>query len=134
MKIEPYLFFDGRCDEAIEFYKQVLDAKVDMLMRFSESPDPTQIPPGSENKVMHGSLLIGDSRIMVSDGMCQGQAKFEGVSLSITAKDVIQAEQLFAALSADGQVQMPMGETFFSPRFGMVADKFGVSWMVVVAR
>jgi PhnB protein len=135
MFIEPYLFFDGRCEEAIEFYRSALGAEVEMLMRFKDSPEPSQmeLPPGSENKVMHSSFRIGDSRVMASDGMCQGKPSFQGVSLSITAADLAEAERLFGALAEGGQVQQPLIQTFFSPGFGMVADRFGVSWMVVVA-
>jgi PhnB protein len=135
MHVQSYLFFDGRAEEAIEFYKKALGAKVEMLMRFKESPEPPppgMVPPGSENKVMHSSLRIGDSVVMVSDGSCKGKPNFQGFSLSLTAASEVEADRLFAALSEGGQVQMPLGKTFFSPRFGMVADRFGVSWMVIV--
>jgi PhnB protein len=135
MPVTPYLFFDGRCEEAIEFYKKSLGAEIEMLMRFNESPDPPppgMVPPGSENKVMHAALRLGDSLIMASDGRAQGKPKFEGFSLSINAKDEAEADRMFNALSAGGQVQMPLGKTFFAKRFGMVADKFGVGWMVIV--
>ena len=136
MQIQPYLFFDGRCEEAIEFYRQALGAEVTMLMRVKDSPEPPQpgmMPPGSDEKVMHASLRIGDATVMASDGRCLGQANFQGFALSITAPDDAQAERLFAALGEGGQVQMPMSKTFFSSRFGMVADRFGVGWMVIVA-
>lgn len=136
MQIHPYLFFDGRCEEAIEFYRQALGAEVTMLMRFKDSPEPPQpgmMPPGSDEKVMHASLRIGDATVMASDGRCLGQPNFQGFALSITAPDDAQAERLFAALGEGGQVQMPMSKTFFSSRFGMVADRFGVGWMVIVA-
>jgi PhnB protein len=135
MQVQPYLFFDGRCEEAIEFYKSKLGAKVEMLMRFKDSPEPAQpgmVPPGAENKVMHSSFRIGDTVEMASDGRCMGKPSFQGFSLSLTAPDEAEAERLFATLGEGGQVQMPMAKTFFSPRFGMVADRFGVSWMVVV--
>ena len=135
MLIQPYLMFEGRCEEAIEFYKKALGAEVTMLMRYKESPDPTppgMIPPGSENKVMHSSLRIGESIVMASDGGCGGKPTFQGITLSISARDAAEADRLFAALSDGGQVRMPIGKTFFSPRFGMVADKFGVGWMVIV--
>ena len=135
MQIQPYLFFDGRCEEAIEFYKRALGAKVEMLMRFKDSPEPPQpgmCPPGSENKVMHACFRIGDTAVMASDGRCQGKPSFQGFSLSLTVKNEAEADRLFAALGDGGQVQMPLGKTFFSPRFGMVADRFGVSWMVIV--
>ena len=136
MLVQPYLFFDGRCEEAIEFYKSKLGAKVEMLMRFKDSAEPAQpgmVPPGAENKVMHSCFRIGDTAVMASDGRCLGKPSFQGFSLSLTPPDVAEAERLFAALGDGGQVQMPMAKTFFSPRFGMVADRFGVSWMVVVA-
>lgn len=134
MYVEPYLFFDGRCEEAIEFYKNALGAKVEMLMRFKDSPEPSQmeLPPGSENKVMHSSFHVGDTRVMASDGMCQGSPSFQGVSLSITVPDLAEAERRFNALAEGGQVQQPLIKTFFSPGFGMVADRFGVGWMIVV--
>lgn len=135
MYIQPYLFFDGRCEEAIEFYTQALGAEVTMLMRFKDSPEPPPpgvVPPGSEHKIMHTSLRIGDTMLMASDGQCQGRPGFQGVSLSLTVPNAAEADRIFAALADGGQVQMPLGETFWSPRFGMVADRFGVSWMINV--
>ncbi len=134
MKVQPYLFFNGRCEEAIDFYKKTLGAEVLMMMRFSESPDPHppgMLPPGTENKIMHASLRIGESVVMASDGMCTGTTAFQDVSLSLEAPNEAEVDRLFNALAESGQVQMPIGKTFFSPRFGMVADRFGVSWMVV---
>jgi PhnB protein len=133
MLVQPYLFFDGRCEEAIEFYRSKLGAEVTMLMRFKESPEPCQsgaTPPG--DKIMHSSFRIGDSTIMASDGYCKGQPTFQGFSLSITVPNEAEADRLFAALADSGQVLAPLTKTFFSPRFGMVADRFGVSWMIVV--
>jgi PhnB protein len=132
MQVQSYLFFNGRCEEAIEFYKKTLGAKVEMLMRFKEAPGNHKCTPGTEEKVMHASLRIGDTRVMASDGMAQGKPEFKGFSLSLDAKDKTEAERLFGALSAGGQVHQPLVETFFSPSFGMVADKFGVGWMVLV--
>ena len=134
MRIEPYLFFDGRCEEAIEFYRKTLGAEVTMLMRFKDSPDPESCPPGAgnENKVMHANLRIGETTVMASDGFAQGQPKFQGFSLSISVADEARADKLFAALADGGHVQMPMTRTFWSPRFGMVTDRFGVGWMVNV--
>ena len=135
MQVQSYLFFDGRCEEAIEFYKSTLGAKVEMLMRFKDSPEPPQpgmCPPGSEHKVMHAALRVGDTVVMASDGMAGGKPDFKGFSLSVDAASVEEADRLFAALGKGGQVQMPMSKTYFSPRFGMVADRFGVSWMVIV--
>jgi PhnB protein len=136
MQVQPYLFFDGRCEEAIEFYRKTLGAEVEMMMRFKDSPeaaDPAMCPPGSGEKVMHASIRIGDTTVMASDGRCMGQPKFDGFALSISVNDEAEAERLFAALAEDGQVQMPMTKTFFASRFGMVADRFGVGWMVVAA-
>jgi PhnB protein len=136
MRVETYLFFDGRCEEAIEFYKKTLGAETTMLMRFKDSPEPPQpgmTPPGSENKIMHVSLRIGDTTVMASDGRCTGQANFQGFSLSLTVANEAEADRKFAALAEGGQVQMPMAKTFWSPRFGMVTDRFGVGWMVSVA-
>jgi PhnB protein len=135
MEIQPYLFFDGRADEAIEFYKSKLDAKVEMLMRFKDNPDrpgPESVPRELDDKVMHACVRINGGAVMMSDGHCQGQPTFSGFSLTLNAKDEAEAQRLFGALSEGGQVQMPLGKTFFSPSFGMVADKFGVGWMVIV--
>ena len=132
MKISPYLHFDGRCDEAIEFYQKALGAELQFMVRFKENPEPQYNPPGMDEKIMHANLLIGETQIMVSDGRCMGDAKFEGITLSIEATDAAEADRLFNALAEGGKVIMPQSQTFFSPRFGMVADKFGVHWMVIV--
>lgn len=134
MHIQPYLFFEGRCEEALDFYRRALGAEVMMLMRFKESPEPHQcpLPPGAEEKVMHSSFRIGESTVHASDGFCQGQPNFQGISLSLSAPNEAEADRLFAALAEGGQVQMPLGKTFFSPCFGMVTDRFGVAWMVIV--
>jgi PhnB protein len=135
MLVEPYLFFNGRCDEALEFYKKVFGAEVQMLMRFNESPDPPppgMLPPGTENKVMHSSFRIGETTVMASDGSCDGKPAFAGFSLAVGVATEAEAERVFNALAEGGQVQMPLEKTFWSPRFGMVADRFGVSWMVNV--
>ncbi|MBX6327010.1 MAG: VOC family protein [Pseudolabrys sp.] len=134
MQVQPYLFFDGLCEEAIEFYKKNLGAEVDMLMRYKDSPEPATCTPADGNKVMHASFRIGDTQLMASDGRNSGNPRFEGFALSIAAKDEADADRKFNALSAGGKVTMPMGKTFFSPRFGMCADKFGVNWMVIVQR
>ena len=132
MLVQPYLNFNGHCEEAIEFYRRALGAEVTMLMRFKESPDPGMNSPGSEEKVMHSALRIGDSTVFATDGRCQGQANFHGISLSLTVPNEAEAERRFGALSEGGQVHMPLTKTFFSPRFGMVADRFGVAWMIIV--
>jgi PhnB protein len=132
MLVQPYLFFEGRCEEALAFYRGALGAEVTMLMRFKESPDPGMVAPGTGDKVMHASFRIGETTVLASDGRCQGAPSFQGVALSLTVPNEAEADRLFGALGAGGQVQMPMTKTFFSPRFGMVADRFGVSWMVYV--
>ncbi len=134
MQIQPYLIFEGRCDEAIAFYRSAVGAEVTMLMRFKDSPEPCMAPPGLEDKVMHASLRIGESTVLASDGRCQGPPSFRGISLSLTVPSEAEAERLFGALSDGGQVEMPLTKTFFSPSFGMVADRFGVSWMIHVAQ
>jgi PhnB protein len=133
--VQAYLCFDGRCEEAIEFYRRALGAEVEMLMRFKECPEPPQpgmCGPGSENKVMHASIRIGETSVMASDGHCGGKAAFQGFSLSLSVRTEAEADQLFTALADGGKVQMPLAKTFFSPRFGIVADRFGVCWMVIV--
>ena len=134
MQIQPYLFFEGRCEEALEFYEKALGAEVAMLMRYKDNPEPqaSKAPPGSENKVMHASVRIGETTLKASDGLCQGKPSFQGFSLTLSARDEAEAKRLFGALGEGGQVRMPLAKTFFSPSFGMVADRFGVSWMVLV--
>jgi PhnB protein len=132
MQVQSYLFFDGRCEEAIAFYKKTLGAEVDMLMRWKDSPDKSMCSPGNENKVMHASLKIGETRVMASDGRNTGNPEFKGFALSVNAKDEADADRLFNSLSTGGKVMMSLGKTFFSPRFGMATDKFGVNWMVIV--
>lgn len=132
MHIEPYLFFEGRSDEAIAFYKQALGAEVVMLMRFKENPDPG-CQTANPDKVMHAALRIGAATIFLSDGRCQDPASFKGFSLSLSVSDDAEARQRFAALCEGGQVMMPLAKTFFSSQFGMVTDRFGVLWMVLVA-
>ena len=135
MLVQPYLFFEGRCAEAIEFYRRALDAEVTTLVRYKDSPDPPppgMLPPGSEDKVMHSSLRIGETTVMASDGRCQGEPDFRGFSLSITVAEEGRARTLFAALAEGGEIQMPLERTFWSPCFGMVTDRFGVGWMINV--
>jgi PhnB protein len=130
--IQPYLIFNGRCEEAVEFYRKALGAEVVMLLRFKESPDQSMVAPGSENKIMHSTLSIGNTIVLASDGHCTGQQAFAGFSLSLTVKTEADADRFFAALADGGQIQMPLTKTFFSPRFGMVTDRFGISWMVII--
>jgi len=134
MHVQPYLNFDGRCDEALEFYKKALGAKVGMLMRFKDAPEKSMITPGSENKVMHSQVQVGDTTVPMSDGRCTGEANFHGIALALSVDSEAEADKIFAGLADGGQVQMPLGKTFFSPRFGMLSDKFGVGWMIIVAQ
>jgi PhnB protein len=136
MPVQPYLNFDGRCEEALEFYRSALGAEVTMLMRFQDNPEPPppgMVPAGAEKKVMHASFRIGDSTVLASDSHCTGRPSFQGFSLSLTVRDEAEAKRRFAALADGGQVTMPLAKTFFSPSFGMVVDRFGVSWMIYVA-
>ena len=133
--IQPYLFFNGRCEEAVDFYRQALGAEVEILMRFKDSPEPHQpgmVPPGFENKIMHTSFRVGKTTVMASDGCSAETPKFQGFSLSLSVSNESEADRVFAALAQAGQVRMPLTKTFWSPRFGMVEDRFGVEWMISV--
>jgi len=135
METQTYLFFNGRCEEAVDFYTKAVGAKVGMMMRFKDSPEPPppdMLPPGNENKIMHMDMTIGDTTVLASDGHCQGQPSFDGFALSLIINDVAEADRAFAALSEGGEVTQALTKTFFSPRFGMLRDKFGVMWMVLV--
>jgi PhnB protein len=136
MLVQNYLSFEGRCEEAIEFYKRAVGAEVQMLMRFKDSPEPPppgSAKPGTENKIMHASFRIGDTVLMASDGDCGGKGEFKGFGLALSVKDAAEADNAFNALADGGQVTLPLTKTFWSPRFGMLTDRFGVSWMVNVA-
>jgi len=137
MQVEPYLFFNGRCEEALKFYTQALGAEVMMLMRFKESPDAPPpglvLPDGWNDKIMHASFRIGETTVMASDGSTQGQPNFHGFSLSLSVATEAEADRYFNSLADGGQVQMALGKTFWSPRFGIVTDRFGLGWMVIVA-
>ena len=132
MNIQPYLTFSGRSEEAIEFYKRALGAEVAMLMRWTDCPDKSMCAADNGDRVMHASLRIGETTMMMSDGLKDAPLDFKGFTLSLDAKDEADANRLFNALADGGQVTMPLGRTFFSPCFGMCADKFGVHWMVIV--
>ena len=142
MQTQIYLFFDGRLEEALTFYKKTLGIEVEMLMRFKENPDfkdnpnaasdPGCAPNGNPEAIMHSSFKLGDQRVMASDGYAKGHPEFKGFALSLAVKTESEADRLFAALSDGGKVEMPLGKTFFSPCFGIVADRFGVNWMVIV--
>lgn len=131
--VQPYLFFGGKCEEAIEFYRSALGAEVQMLMRYKESPEEQRpVPSCFDDKVMHASLRIGETILMASDGMCDGKPNFDGFSLSVTVPNEAEADRVFAALGEGGLVTMPLDKTFWSPKFGMLTDRFGVGWMVSV--
>ena len=137
MNIQPYLYFDGRSQEAIDLYKSAIGATVEMVMYFKDAPAEmqSQIAPGMGDKIMHACIKVGDTPVFLSDGHCKGGTlQFQGITLTINADSDAEAEKLFAALGKGGQVQMPLTETFFATRFGMVADKLGVSWMVLAAK
>ena len=139
MQVQPYLFFEGRCEEALDFYRAKLGATVDHVMRFKDNPEPNASPgegcaagPIDGEKIMHASFRVGGAALMASDGMASGKANFQGISLSLLLPDQAEARRIFEGLADGGQVQVPLNKTFFSPLFGMVADRFGVGWMVVV--
>ncbi len=134
--VQSYLFFNGRCEEAIEFYRKNLGARVELMLRYKESPEPHppgMLPPGFENKIMHCSFHIGETMLMASDGCSADKTEFDGFSLSLTVPNADEANRIFTALAEGGQVRMPLGKTFWSPCFGMVADRFGLGWMISVA-
>lgn len=136
-QIQPYLFFEGRTEEALEFYRGALGAEVETMMRYKESPEPAQCPDGSAppaDKVMHACFKVGDSLVMASDGFCSGKPHFMGFSLTYPAKHAADARKRFDALSTGGHVHMPLGSTFFADAFGMVTDRFGVPWMVIAGQ
>jgi PhnB protein len=136
MPVQPYLSFDGRCEEAIDFYRTALDAEVTQLLRFKDMPEPAtpgMVPPGAENKIMHASFRIAGTELLASDGQCSGKAVFSGISLALVLPNDAHAERAFAALADGGQVNMPLAPSFFSSSFGMVTDRMGVSWMITVA-
>ncbi len=129
MRVEPYLYFQGRCEEALEFYRGAINAEGSVITRFADIPG-SQVPPGAETKVAHAELRIGDTTVLASDGCDAGECAYNGFSLALTAADDSEAERLFAALAEGGSIQLPIQSTPFSSRFGIVADRFGVPWTV----
>lgn len=138
MKVQSYLFFEGRCEEALQFYAEALGARTKMLMRFKDNPDPQ--PAGGDgcagnaasgDKVLHAEFTLGETTLMASDGMASGKPEFKGVGQSITTASDAETKRLFDALADGGQIQLPLARTFFSSAFGMVSDRFGVTWMVI---
>jgi PhnB protein len=135
MNVQPYLFFEGRAAEALAFYCKALGTQPTLAMRYDEAPDPPppgRLPHGTGDKLMHASFRVGDTEVMLSDGLCSGQTQFTGFSLSLEAADAADARRKFDALAAGGEVTMPLGRTFWSPCFGMLKDRFGVARMVTV--
>jgi len=144
MKVQSYLSFEGRCDEALGFYKKALGAEVVQLMRYNEAPPAPSSPPSDNadascggampagDKVMHAVVRIGETELMASDGRCSGQAEFKGVMLALTASTDDEARQWFDALAGGGQVLQPLMPTFFTSSFGMLNDRFGLGWLLVV--
>ncbi len=134
MAVLAYLDFDGKCEEALQFYCQTFGAEIKALMRFEQSPEPApegMMPPNTGHKVMHSELKIGDSVVMASDCHCSGNPKFQGISLTYSSPSTATIEKVFAGLSAGGKVEMPLSKTFWSPLFGTVTDRYGVTWMVM---
>jgi PhnB protein len=135
MQVTPYLYFNGRCEEALSFYQQTIGARVECQMRFSDCPgelDPNMVPPGTEHRIMHAAFKLGETTIFAADGCASAEMKPAGFGLSLQTPDVAEAEQLFNALAWEGEVRMAMTKTFFSPSFGIVVDKFGVNWLIYV--
>ena len=132
LSVQPYLFFNGRCEEALNFYRDAIGADTQIVMRFKDSPPHPDAKPEQGEKVMHATITIGETMLMASDGQCDGAAKFEGFSLAINVPDESEADRVFNALAKGGKVEMPLAPTFWAPKFGMLADKFGVGWMVSV--
>lgn len=134
--IQPYLFFSGNCEQAIEFYRKALGAEVEMMMRFKETPEPPPrgaVPPGFENKIMHASFRVDQTTVMASDGCPADKLGFQGFSLSLSVPTEAEANRAFDALADGGQVKVPLTKTFFSPRFGMLEDRFGIGWIIQAA-
>jgi PhnB protein len=137
MALQPYLFFEGRCEEALEFYKKALGAQVPMLMRYKDGPQPAQCPDGTRpplDKIMHASLKVGDADLGASDGTCSGKTSFQGFALTLIANDDADAKKKFDALAEGGEVKQPLMKTFFASSFGMVADRFGLTWMLLAGQ
>jgi len=135
MEVFPYIGFEGRCEEALEFYKKAIGAEIISLMRFQQSPvpHPTDGCGAMENnKIMHAAFRVGKTMLMATDGRNSGKVQFQGIFLNLSVDSPAEAEKYFNALADGGTVQMPLAKTFFSPSFGMVHDRFGVVWMVVV--
>ena len=131
MQVQAYLTFDGQCEEAINFYKKAVKAEVVHKHYFKEAPDQNMITPENAGKIMHAMLRVGENTFMLSDGQCSGKASFDGFNMNVMTETETEAEKIFSALSDGGQITMPMSPTFFAARFGMLKDRFGVSWMIM---
>ena len=134
MKVQAYISFGGRCEEALEFYKKSIAAEVTSLMRWKDSPDVVmKSPPGYEEKIMNAAFRIGETQLMADDGMGEKEVEFKGMTLAIEVTDDAEAKRVFTALGEGGKVTMPLMKTFWTSSFGMLTDKYGVPWMVNVA-
>ena len=130
-QLAPYLSFDGTCADAMRFYAQLLDAKLEALITYGQTPDASQVPPGSENRVMHAYLVHKDFALMAGDAPAgQPFEGMRGVMLALTDPTASEARRVFEQLSKGGQVTMPLEETFWADAFGMVTDRFGTAWGV----
>ena len=129
MRAEPYLYFNGRCEEAIIFYQSALGAELVELVRFRDAPH-IPAPAGADDKIMHALLRIGESSLLLSDGPCRGTTYFQGFSLALSVKEDEEAERIFRGLVRGGRVHIPLKTTSFASTFGMAADPFGVLWTV----
>ncbi len=130
MELSPYLMFDGRCEAAFRFYEQCLGAKVIMMMTYDEAPAGADIAPNTSKKVMHARLAVGDRVLMGSDAPADRFRPMQGFSITLSIAEPAEAERVFDALAKNGKINMPMAETFWAKRFGMVVDQFGTPWMV----
>jgi PhnB protein len=130
MQINPYLLFDGQCEAAFKFYEKALGGKIEAMMPFGEQPGSEKVPPELKKKIMHASLKVGDHQLMASDCPPGQFEPMKGMSVALHVKEPAEAERVFHALAEKGKVTMPIQETFWAHRFGMLVDQFGTPWMV----
>ena len=134
MKLHTYLNFGGNCEEAFRFYEKNLGGKIEMMMRYADQPDPKNVPPGTEKYVLYLNMTIGETQLMGSDVPPERFQPMRSVYLSLAVDSSEEAERIFKLLGEGGEVFMPMEETFFAYRFGMLRDRFGTSWMILHQR
>ena len=130
MHINPYLIFDGRCEEAFRFYEKCFKGKIIAMLTHKGTPAEAHVPAAWIDKILHARLDIGDQVLMASDAPPGRYEKPAGFSVSLQVKDPAEAERLFNALAEKGEIRMPLEKTFWSPRFGMLVDRFGIPWMI----